>query len=37
MEWLIDDFFDAVERTLAERGVATTVVEVIDTGKDEPA
>ena len=27
-ETLIDDFFDAVERALSERGIGTTVVEV---------
>ena len=32
-ETLIDDFFDAVERVLAERGIGTTVVEVEETGR----
>jgi hypothetical protein len=30
VETLIDDFFDAVERELQERGIGTTVVRVED-------
>jgi hypothetical protein len=30
-ETLIDDFFDAVEKVLSERGIGTTVVEVEET------
>lgn len=32
-ETLIDDFFDAVERFLSERGISTKVVDVEDKGK----
>jgi len=34
-ETLIDDFFDEVDRVLAERGIGTTVVEVEDTRRSK--
>ena len=35
VETLIDDFFDAVERELAERGIGSTVIEVEETRRSK--